>query len=270
MYRYFIAFLLLGMGAAFAADPPAAGETDKVQLNRLTRTLLNQEQQIQQLEETIRQLRGEMEVLNHKMQQAEQTRRNLNTDIDDRLRRLEQNNVPQAVANNPPGLPAEPQIPAPAVVTQAPQLPALDMPPAIPPATIGTVPAGDNAQEAYQAAFNLLQSGNYQQAAEAFKALLALHGQSEYGDHAHYWLAESYYAMRDYTSALKVFNALLENYPDSRKRPHALLKTGYVYYELKDRAMARRVLENVRKNYPGTNTARLAEERLRILQGEGF
>ena len=69
--------------------------------------------------------------------------------------------------------------------------------------------------------------------------------------------------------AQKSFQAVLDNFPDSRKAADAMLKIGYCQYELKAFRNARTTLERVVSTYPGTESARLAEQRLTKLDVEG-
>jgi tol-pal system protein YbgF len=257
------------LAIAFAVLLPASAWADAAQIQRLTSLMLEQEQKLQRLEADVRSLRGEMEVLAHKMEQASRGDRNLYADLDERLRKLESAQpAASAVTTTAP--------PAPNNSVSAPETPQ-PATPVYPPTDTAAGTATDtataqpgNEQAAYQAAFKLLEAGQYQPAINAFRAVLARYPNGEYSDNAQYWLAESYYALRDYRAAQSAFQDLIENHPNSQKRAHAELKLGYVYYELKDKVRAKQILEQVRLHYPGTNTARLAEERLRRLQIEGY
>ncbi len=88
-------------------------------------------------------------------------------------------------------------------------------------------------------------------------------------DNAQYWLAETHYVSQKYPQALPEFQALLKRYPDSRKIPDTLLKVGYCHYELEDWGAARAALSTVAADYPETTAARLANQRLDRMKGEG-
>ncbi len=72
-----------------------------------------------------------------------------------------------------------------------------------------------------------------------------------------------------YADALKAFQVVLDRYPDSRKLPDALLKIGFCNYELQRWDGARAALGTVADQYPETTAARLANQRLERMQGEG-
>ncbi|MEL7297760.1 MAG: tol-pal system protein YbgF [Pseudomonadota bacterium] len=117
-------------------------------------------------------------------------------------------------------------------------------------------------RENYQAAFELLKEGRYDQSAKAFEQFLVTYPNSDLADNAKYWLAESYYVSQKFTEALPIFSAVIEDFPQSRKVPDALLKVGYCNYELQRWDAAREALRRVVDDYPETTAARLATKRL--------
>jgi len=121
----------------------------------------------------------------------------------------------------------------------------------------------------YQAAFNLLKEGKYDEAAAALRDFLAKHPQHELASNATYWLGEAHYVRRDYPAALAAFEGMLRDYPGARKAPDALLKSGYCQYELKRYAPARATLTRLVQEFPGTPAAAEAATRLERLGAEG-
>jgi tol-pal system protein YbgF len=211
-------------------------------LLRLERVLSNQSlldlsQRLEAAQAEARTLRGQIEELQFRNQGAGEQQRELYDDLSKRLQALETSNsqaqVQQAAAGS--GLP---------------------------------VPGGDDRAN-YQAAFDLLRDGKYTEATEGFKLLLTRFPASSMADNAQYWLGESYYVTRDFASALKAFRAVVDKYPDSRKLPDALLKIGYCDYELQNWKSARTALGQVVQQFPDTTAARLAQQRLVKMDGEG-
>jgi tol-pal system protein YbgF len=121
----------------------------------------------------------------------------------------------------------------------------------------------------YQAAFNLLKEGKYDQAAAALRDFLARHPQHELGSNAMYWLGEAHYVRRDYPAALAAFAGMLRDYPGARKAPDALLKAGYCQYELKRYGPARESLTRLTQDYPESPAAVEGKARLERLGAEG-
>ncbi len=255
----------------------------QVQLQRLTRLMLEQEQLLQQLQTEVREVRGENEVLQHRVEEFTQRQRDFFSDLDQRLARLESGSasVPANAEGEPASTDTEAKLlpdtenPAPEAGVQTStetddSTEISEQEPTTNPndGTADSTPpvAGDSEHTLYQNAFDLLQAGQFDRAIQGFQALLQTYPRGEYAGNAQYWLGESFYAKQDYSAALRNFNAVLENYPDSNKRAQALLKIGYAYNAINNNAKARQVLEYVRDKFPGTATARLAEERLQRLR----
>ena len=114
----------------------------------------------------------------------------------------------------------------------------------------------------YSEAFNLLKLGKKNLAIDKFRTFLQLYPAGSYADNAQYWLGEAYFSKRDFKTAIQEYKTLLSHYPDSGKVSHALLKVGYCYDELGQADFAQGELENLIARFPETSAARLAEERL--------
>lgn len=260
--------VVLFIGSSVSAQPPQerTGELS----SRSALELLNR---VDQLEKEIRQLRGDMEVVNHELSGIKRRQRELYLDIDRRLSELELGNV-----RSPSGGAAatDSQLPASDAtenVTQAPaSAPASD---AIAPAaasgdtdTAVQTPSREE-KDSYRSAFNLLKEGRYDRSIKAFASFLSTYPNSTYADNAQYWLGEANYVSRKYTAAVKEFDKVLSNFPDSSKVPDAMLKLGFTYYELKQWDKAREILTSVMQKYPKSSAARLADTRLQRMKNEG-
>lgn len=287
---------------------PTATEAPDPRFERLTRNLLDQEQRLQQLQEEMRALRGENELLQHRLAQFESEQKATLTAFEARLGKLElhgalppppapaqvESAVQTAKPTTSPAAEAESvAAPPPAGNAQPPAAPASaedSLPPvgggvdsnqdlsrslatatdAAQPPTPPPAPAvpAETVDPAYQAAFRLLQNGHYQKAQQALLEYKQSHPGSAYADNAQFWLGEAYYAQQDYVGAVREYKQLLDRYPSSEKRPQALLKMAYSYEAMKDKTAMRQMLEHVRRVYPDSSSARLAEARLRALSAE--
>lgn len=247
--RYAVAASALALLAGCASTPP---EEDPVvqklteldgRLLRIERVLANQSllnlsQRIEGTQAEMRELRGQVEELQHALEKAQEQQREMYNDVDRRLSALEggagaaSGNLGNSPTN---GLP---------------------------------VPQGDDRAN-YQAAFDLLKDGKYQEAINAFTQFLATFPMSALADNAQYWLGEAHYVTKRYQDALRDFRTVLEKYPDSRKTPDALLKIGYCNYELKNYSEARSALSQVVQRFGDTTAARLASQRLAKMDAEG-
>lgn len=208
---------------------------------------------IEDLKTQVRQMRGQLEVQDHQLEQLRNSQRQSLIDLDRRLRQLEQR--PSGSTSSVPGG----QAPASALAA---------------PGTGGGVAAPARApsaseQQQYDAAFNLMKQGLYQQAAARFRDFIARNPKSALADNAQYWVGEAAYVTRDFRTALDAFGKVLSNYPQSPKVPDAMLKIGYCHYELAAYDRARATLNQVVARYPNTLVAKSAELRLQKMAKEG-
>ncbi|HLS80272.1 MAG TPA: tol-pal system protein YbgF [Steroidobacter sp.] len=210
-------------------------------LLRIERVLANQSlldlsQRIDDVRAETRDLRGRVDELQHANERGREQQREVYADLDRRLSAVEGAGLGGAdAAPRAGGLP---------------------------------IPHGDDRAN-YQAAFDLLKDGKYDQAISGFRQFLQTFPDSRLADNAQYWLGEAHYVTRKYTEALRHFRTVLEKYPDSRKTPDALLKVGYCNYELKNWTEARSALGQVVQRFGDTTAARLASQRLAKMDDEG-
>jgi len=214
--------------------------------------LVNQQEILRQ---SLQELRGEIELLRRDLDLLTQQQRELQSDLDRRLRLLE--TAPGGGAPAPADTAAAGENTTLSTVT-----PPAAEPPAPPSGT------GDEFGD-YQAAFSLLKAGRYQQAAAAFESFMQRYPKGRYAPNALYWLGESYYVVRNFDKAQGYFQRVLDEYPDNAKRPDAMLKLGFIEYERGDMAKAKSILEKVVADYPRTNAAVEAERRLERLPNRG-
>jgi tol-pal system protein YbgF len=266
------------------ATQSASGDLE-ARLEKVERRLDNQSMvemltRLDQLQQEMQNVVGQMELLNHEMENIKKRQKDLYVDIDRRITQVE-----QKAAKAQPG--ASPTMIGSATAgagTGAAGSPSGSMasgsPSAGSPAT-GAMPAGGAPmtttglvspqtkqlqREAYDRAFNLLKDGRYELAIASFKAYLETYPDADYADNAQYWLGEANYAQRRYDVALQEFNKVLDNYPKSSKRADAMLKMGFSYQELGKKEDAEAVLSNIVTMFPDTTAARLAKQRIQDIK----
>jgi tol-pal system protein YbgF len=195
--------------------------------------------QLESLQQDVQSLRNDVETMQHQLEQSNSRQKDLYLDADQRLQRIEQTTVSSTDLSVLEGGSLDPG-----------QLP---------------VPGGTDSAN-YQAAFELLKQGRYDQAAIALQQFMVTFPDSELSDNAQYWFAETFYVSQEYAQALPAFQLVLERYPESRKIPDALLKIGYCNAELERNADAEKALSEVVNRFPETTAARLASQRLKQLK----
>jgi tol-pal system protein YbgF len=215
--------------------------------------LLNQ---LTALRTEVQALRAQIEELQQQNEQLKATSRNQYLDLDGRLNRIEGGMAPAV-----PGV-----LEAPPAASAAPPAPAVrDTPPRIH-GDPGSISKMADERGAYEAAFDALRSGQYEESARRFQQFLVDFPAGSYAPNARYWLGESYYVTREYALALEQFELLVRQYPTHDKTPGSLLKVGLSQYGLNDLDAAEATLSRVGQQYPGTDAARTAEDRLHAIQ----
>jgi tol-pal system protein YbgF len=111
--------------------------------------------------------------------------------------------------------------------------------------------------EAYQAAYSLVRSQQFDQAVSAFNQFLRNYPDGKYAPNAHYWLGELYLVIQpqDLESSRQAFTLLLDQYPDNPKAADAMFKLGKVQYLKGNREKAREYLDRVIRDYGNTNSS---------------
>jgi len=218
--QFLLPLIILSL-AVLTTGQPVQAQND----NPLLYELLDR---IELLEQEVRQLRGELEVLQHQRQRQPVPQQ------------------PPTSALTPSSTPLSPGSVAP------------------PPLSIS--PPGSDEQGAYDAALSRLRSGQYEQAVTQFENFLARYSASGLTPDAYYWLGESYYVLRRFDQAQQIFLTLGADYPRSDKLPDAMLKLGYIYSETGDSEQAREMLRKLIEVYPNSVAASLAETHLRSLR----
>ena len=223
-------------------------------LGRVERVVNNQSlvelsQRIDVLEAQLRELRGSVEELQNSNELLRKQQRDLYADLDRRLSALD------VAAKGGAGAAAN-TIGGGAGAGAGPNAPV---------GTGGTLGAGfqgGNDQADYARAFDALKAAKYDAAISQFHEFLRAYPQSSLAGNAQYWLGEAYDVTRDYDSAAAAFRAVGEQHPQSGKVADAMLKLGLTQYEQKRLAEARATLNQVVQRYPGSESAKLAADRL--------
>ncbi len=241
-------------GSGGSGSSSSSGTSLEARLSRLeNQTLLDLMERMDQLQNEVQRMLGEMEEQAHNMDSLNKRQRDLYLDIDQRLRKIEKGGNVAAPAMGA-------FVPAP--------VPASSAAPAVPAQPTSPDAPSDSQQEriSYEKAFGFLKNGQYEQAVVAFKAFMKSYPRGRFAGNAQYWLGEANYAQRYFKVALSDFEKVVQSYPTSPKRADAMLKMGYTYQELGQIDKAQLSLTNVLKSYPNSTAANLAQKRLQELK----
>jgi len=208
--------------------------------------------QIEALRREMQQLRGQIEVVKHNVENAAKRQRDMYVDLDTRMRRLEQSGGGAAPPTPGGAAPPPPETPPAAA--------------AKPPATVApAVTAGTASAEevrAYESAQQQRRLGNFKAAINAFQAFLTQYPASPLAHRAQYWIGDSQFNLRDYKSAIATQQRLIATYPDSASAPDALLNIASSQAELGDTAAARKTMDALVARHPGSEAAEKARRRM--------
>ena len=107
-----------------------------------------------------------------------------------------------------------------------------------------------SAKELYDSAFAAIKKQNYKTAQAEFEAFLALYPQHELAGNAQYWLGESYFARSMYQKAAVAFAEGFQKYRQSQKAPDNLFKLGVTMSKMNKKNEACIAFKNFSKEYP--------------------
>src|SRR5215471_2912503 len=209
---------------------------------------------INEMEESIGRLTGQMEELGHQIDLLSQKTDRLQKQMDFEAKQRADAAIAGAPAADAGATAATP--PGDAVASVAPDTNApilRPLPPA--PGTLGQIPAdtklptprtaqpastpappaaaaGDPKRE-FDTAMNLLSRGQYDQASHAFRTFADAHPDDDRASAALYWTGDiAYSSKKDYDEAARDFAELLKKYPKSPRAPDSMLKLGQSLFEL--------------------------------------
>ena len=240
-------------------------------------------QRVDDIEESLRRLTGDMEELMFKLDQLSQRMDRMQNQMEF----LERNQNAQALLMGPspdgipgelapPDLPDEQQqdlalAPSEGVLGAIPQnapLPTQEAPlqnDGLPPDSLPPF-AGVDPEAEYNAAMGLLTQAQYARAEEAFRAFAVAHPDTDLGAQALYWTADIAYSVdRDYQGAARDFAELLRQYPDAPRAPEGMLKLGLSLLALGQREEGCVTLAALPRTYP--NATPSISERARTERG---
>ena len=110
-------------------------------------------------------------------------------------------------------------------------------------------------KEAYEAAYALLKTGDYEGAEQAFLKFMKDYPTSSFLGNANYWLGESYYARGQYAEAVGLFADGFTKYKDNTKAPDNMLKLGLTMKSLGKRSEACTAFKGLADEFPKANEA---------------
>ena len=201
-------------------------------IDQHTKSLIDLQGRIEELNNEIRMLRGQNEELAHGLKDAEKREKDFYVDLDTRLRHFE----------------------------SAEQEAAAVIPAAEGDTSVDPDPAPEN--RAYEAAYRSYRKGEYADASKAFQAFIGKYPDSVYIAHAHYWMASAQLNLQDYQNALEGFQLFIKDFSGHVKVADALFNLAECQQALKQTKSAKKTLKQLLDKYPSSEAADKAKKLL--------
>lgn len=236
------------------------GESEEEKAARLAReqketdqdsAVANLNDQVRDLQDTVRRLTGQNEVLSHKVEQFDSRVDRMQRDFDYKLCTV----TAQQVGGDTASLPCNPngdattsyRTPPPQPSAQSFNDPASSPPRTLapPPGVLGSLPkpagpptdalASSSSGEAapaspyrteFDSSLNLLGKAQYDEARASFRAYADNHPKDELAPQAVFWVGNIAYVQRDYPNAARAFAEEIKKYPSNSRAPESMLKLG--------------------------------------------
>lgn len=207
--------------------------------------LLDMQNQLEQIRQDVAQLKGDLEVVNHHLEEM-QTRQNTQySDLDTRVRGLE--TLAQQVTSGQAGsLSAGAQS-----------------------ASGGDANSADATQQesrSFSEAEALSQAGKYKEAFNAYDAFLKSYSNSKLAPDALYGMGYSQFALKSYKSAVATQQKFLDKYASHPLAPSAMLNLANSQIQLGQIPAAKKTLKELIAVYPAAEVTPSAEKRLKVLE----
>ncbi len=167
-------------------------------------------------------LRGQIEVLQNRIEQSDKRQRDLYVDLDNRLRKFEAVNAEKEKAAQ----------------AQAAE------------------------QQAYEAGLAQMKANNYGAAIQSLQGFMSQYPNSTLAPSAQYWIGNAHYALRDFKNAIAAQQRVVSTWPENSRAPDALLNIASSQAEMGDQGSATRTLQSLVSKYPSSPAAEQARQRL--------
>ena len=196
--------------------------------------------QIEALKQDVAKLKGQLEFASHNVDATQQRQKDLYTDTDARLRKLESSPAPI------PATVAEASTPAEAI----------------------TATPSKNTQEfqLLELANGLSKESKFKDAFSAYDKFLKEYPNSALAAEAKYGLGYTQFALKNYKSAIATQQKLIDQHPDSPKVPDALFNMANSQIQLGLIPNAKKTLHDLIAKFPNSEVTPTAQKRLKVLE----
>lgn len=196
------------------------------------------QQRLNDIENSLRQLTGELERLQFEIRQLKDWRERFERDVQYRLLTLENGGTPPETGSLPPGIDTPPPQGEFAIDTTPPGLgPQAGTSVPLPPQEGSSLPQGQlgqlttpgptgGAAALYEEGMDLLSRAQYQPALAIFQQIIQQYPDTEQGQQARFWSADIEFVLKNFPVAARGYAEMLKADPTSPRAPDAMLKLG--------------------------------------------
>lgn len=214
-------------------------------VDTMTRNEFERTNRFESMRAELNDLRGQIEVLQHRLDNMEQHQRDVLADFDRRLQALGGGGASYGYGQ---GAPIGNDDPFAAFAGGG--------------QPIGMAPSGGNEAGEYEAALAALKAGKQAEALAAFNRFIASYPTSASLPDAHFWAGTAAIQQRDIAAAQNHYQTVLDRWPDSRMAPDAMLGLANTQQALGDHNGSQATLKKLVATYGDSNAAKIARDRL--------
>ncbi len=213
--------------------------------------------QMESMQQEIARLKGDLELATHTIEALQQRQKDLYTDADNRIRKLEATPVATSVEKNAEMQKTDASVSEENLASTG----QID-------ASKSAAESAKNTQEiqALQAANQLSKSLKHKEAFAAYDKFLKDYPNSAFADEAKYGLGYSQYSLKNFKSALATQQKLVDAHPESPKVPDALMSIGNSQVQLGQIPAAKKSYRALIEKFPQSELVPTAQKRLKLLE----
>jgi len=204
--------------------------------------LLDMQNQLEQIRQDVAQLKGDLEVVTHQLEDMRTKQSASYTDLDTRVRKLE--TLAQSVTSG--------QMPLSSANGS------------------GVVDAKADVSQQESSAFaeaeSLNQAGKYKEAFNAYDAFLKSYSGSKLAPDALYGMGYTQFALKSYKSSAATQQKFLDSYASHPLAPNAMLNLANSQIQLGQIPAAKKTLKDLIATYPSAEVTPGAQKRLKVLE----
>lgn len=203
--------------------------------------LADMQNQIEALKQEVANLKGDLEVAQHNLEATQTRQKDLYTDTDTRLRRIESVPTPTSTTSPPPANGAS--------------------------GAVAPLPAVEEKDVKALADANLLsQSARHKEAFAAFDSFLKEYPTSQHAPDALYGMGYSQFGLKNYKSAIATQQKVIDLHPASAKVPDAMFNKANSQIQLGQVGNAKKTLRSLIEKHPDATVTPSAQKRLKALE----